>query len=273
MKVNQKWLGLVAIMTLTQPLQTLADKSEYNLFNPTPHDEWRDMSADRPDFTESPITVDAGAWQLEASFIDFTRSDSDNETTSVLPFNLKLGLTNNMDLQLVVDPYVYQRTDDANTDGFGDTQLRLKINFWGNDGGDTALGIMPFIKFPTAKDDLGNDKFEGGIILPFSITLTEQLGLGLMLEVDAVYDEEEDDYGADTIASGVLGYDVGQGFGLYLEGIVLATDVNDHDLDSILGLGTTYSPNDNLTFDIGCNFGLSDEMDDFNVFGGITFRF
>ncbi|MEE9212565.1 MAG: hypothetical protein V3U29_07920, partial [Phycisphaeraceae bacterium] len=40
--------------------QGAADKNGYHLFNPTPRHLMRDLSADRPDVTESPITVDAG---------------------------------------------------------------------------------------------------------------------------------------------------------------------------------------------------------------------
>ena len=80
-------------------------------------------------------------------------------------------------------------------DGFGDdTQIRLKINLWGNDGpqpgfGDTALAIMPFVKFPTGSGDLTNDHVEGGVILPLAVALPDEFGLGLMAEVDVVYNE------------------------------------------------------------------------------------
>ncbi len=47
--------------------QPAPDKSQYSLFNPTPRELWRPLSADRPDFTESPYTVDASAVQLEMS--------------------------------------------------------------------------------------------------------------------------------------------------------------------------------------------------------------
>lgn len=42
------------------------DKSQFSLFNPTPRELWRDLSADRPDFTESPITVDLSWGRLVA---------------------------------------------------------------------------------------------------------------------------------------------------------------------------------------------------------------
>ena len=44
-------------------------------------------------------------------------------------------------LQLVVGGF---NTLDAGGDGWGDIETRMKINLWGNDGGKTAFGVMPF---------------------------------------------------------------------------------------------------------------------------------
>jgi len=86
-----------------------ADKSEYHLFNPTPRELWRLLSADRPDLTESPYTVDAGAVQLEMSFVEFAFDDTRSGTStelSIAPTILKLGLTNNTDIQFTCNPFV-----------------------------------------------------------------------------------------------------------------------------------------------------------------------
>jgi hypothetical protein len=62
-------------------------KSEHTLWNPTPRSECRAMSADRPDFTESPYTVDAGAFQLEMSFVDYSQTDDADD------FNFFTGIS------------------------------------------------------------------------------------------------------------------------------------------------------------------------------------
>src|SRR5947207_2540338 len=48
------------------------DKSGYNLFHPTPRDMMRELSADRPDKTDCPFTVDAGHFQVEMDFANST---------------------------------------------------------------------------------------------------------------------------------------------------------------------------------------------------------
>ena len=155
-----------------------ADKSHYTLFNPTPAEEMREFNTDRPDTTESPFTVDAGHYQLEMSLFEYAHEHFNGERTdnlALLPLNLKAGLTNDLDLQLIVNPYNRQwmrgRGESAHNAGFGSTELRAKYNLWGNDGGDTAGGVMPFVRFPTETGGLGNHHVEGGLILPLAVSL------------------------------------------------------------------------------------------------------
>ncbi len=158
------------------------DKSDYNLFNPTPVTLMRELSPDRPDKTESPYTVDTGHFQLEMDFANYTGDDTDGvhtEAWNVAPVNLKVGVLNNVDVQFVLDDYLYVRTADhvagttTTQSGFGDFTTRVKINLWGDDGGDTAFGVMPFAKFPTNTDHLGNDAVEGGVIFPLAVKFRE----------------------------------------------------------------------------------------------------
>src|SRR5688572_13421862 len=130
-------LGVIALGGVAAPAGA-ADRSGYTLFNPTPREQMREMSTDRPDVTESPNTVDAGHFQAELSLIEWTHDEEggvEADQINVLPMNLKVGLLNNLDLQLVLDPYVNVRVKvegggSARVDGFGDTQLRAKLNLW-----------------------------------------------------------------------------------------------------------------------------------------------
>jgi Putative MetA-pathway of phenol degradation len=255
------------------------DKSRYTLFDPTPRGLMREMSTDRPDVTESPRTVDAGHVQVELSFGAYVRDEEGgvtSEGSAVLPFNVKLGLTNNVDLQLVVAPYVRQevRSDagSATADGFGDTQLRLKINLWGNDGGDTALAVMPYVQFPTAGDDLGSDHVQGGVIFPFSAALPAEFSLGLMGEIDVVRDEANEGYGVEFLHTVNLNRNIVGPLGGYVEYIGIAPMDTGGGYLALLGTGLTYRLSEDVQLDLGVNFGLSDHADDFEVFAGMSFR-
>jgi len=62
----------------------------------------RALSADRPDATESPITVEPGRVQLESSLYDWSR-DGRNDTHTWLTLHAKFGLTESVDFGLVID--------------------------------------------------------------------------------------------------------------------------------------------------------------------------
>ena len=236
-----------------------SDKSQYNLFNRTPDHLLRDLSPDRPDATESPFTVDAGRYQIEASLFDYRR-DSGAETFTYGQINLKAGLTHNIDLQAVID----LRTEAAGDwTTFGDLTLRLKYNIWGNDGGDTALALMPYVTAPTRSAE-----WEGGIIIPWATQLTDDVSLGLQGQFDIVHDG--DDYETQFLFTAVIGYPIIGNLGGYTEYIgIIAEDR----YESYYSGGLTYQIDEDLILDTGVQIGLNSDSADFGLFSGFTKRF
>ena len=68
----------------------------------------RELSSDCPDETESPYTVDAGHFQLEMDFANYThnKTAAQRQSMHVAQFNFKVGLFNTVDLQVVYDNYL-----------------------------------------------------------------------------------------------------------------------------------------------------------------------
>lgn len=267
---------ILTILSFSSMTVSATDKDQYSWFNPVPKSEMRDLSADRPDATESPITVDAGHIQIETSFIDYSRDETggnETETWHAMDNNIKLGLTNNVDLQIVFSAYAWEEVDGitpSESDGFDDMQLRLKVNFWGNDTGDTALGIMPFIKLPSGSE-LSNDHVEAGVILPFSWGFTEGWGLGMQAELDLVYDDDEGNYDSELLHSIVVGVDVTKNLGAYFEYIGVAG--SDSDYQASLSGGLTLEVVKDTILDVGFRGGLTDVAEDFAAFTGVTWRY
>lgn len=272
---------LMIALTSNLSLANPTDKKHFTLFNPTPDRLMRDLSADRPDATESPYTVDAGHFQFELSLAEYSNNNEDeSETFAILPVNVKIGLLNNVDLQLLLTPYEQTEADNNANDakGFGDTQIRLKINLWGNDGftpsglNNTAFAILPFVKLPTGHDELSNDHLEGGIIFPLATSLPAGFDLGLMAEIDFVYNETEDDYGLEFAHTVVLGHDITDKLGGYIEYLGIASHDTSTDYRAIGSAGLTYSLSNDLLLDFGVTASPSDDADDFTIFTGTTFR-
>lgn len=259
------------------------DKSGYHLFHPTPRPQMREMSTDRPDQTESPYTVDAGHFQLEMDFVNYTydRRNTDGVRTEIwnlAPVNLKVGLLNNVDLQIILDNYFHTRTKAPATGaveraaGFGDITARLKINLWGNDGGPTALAIMPFVKLPLSASNLRNGKTEGGVIIPLAVELPGGWGMGLMTEVDFVSDGG-DGYDAEWINSITFSHDLTEKLAGYVEFFTVTGNAPGFDWQGQADVGCTYALTGDVQFDFGCNFGLTKSAPDYQPFVGFTVRF
>jgi hypothetical protein len=273
--------GLLGLMMLAAP----ACASDATLFTPTPAAAMRELSTDRPDKTESAYTVDAGHFQLEMDIANFTRDrvqtateNTKTETYGVVPFNVKAGLTDSIDLQILVDTYSRQRVTDytagsrTTISGFGDITLRSKINVWGNNGGDTALAVMPFVKFPTAENGLGNGKVEGGVIVPLAVALPHGFGLGLMTEVDLNHDTLGGGYHPEFINSVTVGTDLSDSVGMYVEFFTSRSAESGAQWNNTADLGFTFALADNIQLDTGVNVGVTRAADDINAFVGISFR-
>ena len=274
---------LTALATAAVASEPAPDKSRYTLFDPTPREQMREMSTDRPDKTESAYTVDAGHFQVEMDLVTYTRdrhtSDHpDVDAFAVAPMNLKLGLTNRMDAQIVLETWNWMRSEDRDTgdvthqQGFGDVTLRLKANLWGNDGGGWALAVMPFLKLPTNQDDLGNDAVEGGLIVPWAFELPWGWGVGGIVELDATEDEDGRGYHPEFIETVALGRDIVGALAGYVELFSLSSTEDDAHWQATVDFGLTYALTEDIQLDGGVNVGVTRATEDVNPFLGLSVR-
>ena len=263
-----------------------ADKSQYHLFNPTPRELMREMSTDRPDKTESAYTVDAGHYQLEMDILSYAYDryngvpgNTSIESVAIAPVNLKVGLCNRADLQVVLQTYNSVRVHNRSTGevdtqrGFGDIIPRLKVNLWGNDGGATAFALMPYFKLPTNQDDLGNNSLEGGLIAPLAAALPYDFGLGLMTQLDVVQDEDGDDYHPEFVNTITLSHDIVGDLGGFVEFFSSVSTETDSEWVGTVDLGLTYALTEDIQLDTGVYIGVTRSADDVNPFLGLSWRF
>ncbi len=278
-------LLLTAVAATASAAEPLPDKSQYNLLNPTPPQWLREMTTDRPDKTESPFTVDAGHFQIEMDLVTYSydkhnpaRDGTIVRTWGVVPVNLKAGLLNNVDFQLVLQPHTYVHTSDpaagvSRQRGFGDIVTRLKWNLWGNDGGDTAFGLMPYVKWPVNENQLGNHSVEGGLILPLAVELLAGWGMGVMTQFDVIRDTTSSGYHPEFVNSVTLGHDIVGNLGGYVEFFSSVSAERGSSWVGTVDLGLTYALTKNIQFDAGINLGVTRAADDFAPFVGLSLRF
>lgn len=279
-------LALASASGSVEALAADAGKNAFHLFNPTPRELLRALSTDRPDKTESAYTVDAGHFQIETDLINYSldryNGDPTDTRTAAWSFantNFKVGLFNHVDLQLIVPTFNHVRTEDRSIhfatehSGFGDLSARMKINLWGNDGGRTAFALMPFVKFPTAPAALGNGAYEGGLIVPLSMSLPCDWQMGLMTEFDFDRASAGSGYHVEFINTITVSHAIAGDLGGYVEFFSAVSSAGESNWVGTVDLGLTYALGPNAQLDAGINLGVTRAADDFNPFLGISWRF
>lgn len=271
-------LSLALLGLIAHPAAGAEDKTQFHLLNPTPPAQMREMSTDRPDTTESAYTVDAGHFQVEMSFFDYQRFFDNGlrgEAWSFGQMNLKAGLCHNTDLQLLFNTYDTMRITGGGVttslSGFADVTVRLKTNLWGNDGGRTALALMPYVIAPTG-GPVGSDRWAGGLIVPLGIELTDRLSLSLMIQADMVPDATTSGYDLAWVHSASLGIGLTEKLGSYMELVGIA-DSGGGPYQALFNSGLTFSLTDNIIFDAGIRVGLNNDTPEFGTFTGVSLRF
>jgi hypothetical protein len=268
---------------LAQQTSAVRDKSGYNLFNPVPKDLMRELAADRPDKTDCPFTVDAGHFQVEMDFANFTYDEPNGSNlriraVEVAPMNLKVGLLNNLDFQLVFASYRWERTEDQNRGtverktGFAGLTPRMKFNVIGNDGGFFAVGFIPFVKASLSEDHLEKSGVEGGVGIPYAFDLQNwELGLQTTFRVNR--NESGAHHHAEFDDSVSVGHVIIGKLSGYVEFFSnVSTDEGSGWIGTV-DTWLTYQLSENIRLDGGVYIGITSAADDWHPWLGMTWRF
>jgi Putative MetA-pathway of phenol degradation len=177
------------------------DKSGYDLLNPTPDDQLRKFTPDRPTKGFSVRTIDAGHFELETDLVSYTYSKYlgiATHSVQALDPNFKIGITNWMDFEIQFNGLQSSQSLDSESGatvargvGFGDVVLRTKVNLFGNDDGPAGLAVIPYVKLPSSAPVISNGAVEGGLIAPLALRLPEDYLVTLMTEVDALKNSDD----------------------------------------------------------------------------------
>ena len=280
-------LSLASLPTfaLAQAPNATPDRSQYNLFNPTPDDALRAFNTDRPAKATSPYTVDGGRLQVETDFAIYTydyanAANVTQRSWTVADPTFRLGLTGDIELDIVSSGFynnvksTTRTTGVSQTDqGFGDVTLRSKINLLGNDEGDIAFAIVPQIKFPTATGGVGNGAYEGGVLFPVAFAMPLDVTMTVVPEFDALKNVTGNGHSAAfsqivsfsrTIVENLTGYVE------FFAGESAESGVkNAYTFD----LAAAYVIAPNLQLDVGTNIGLNRAATDIQAYFGISKRF
>src|SRR5262249_48339620 len=158
-------------------------------------------------------------------------------------------------------------------DGFGDTTIRLKVNFLGNDGGKLAIGFVSSLKIPTNMDHLGNNVWEPGFELPVSYSLPWGFTLFGQTRIDLLDEPHSSDMRVQWQNPIGLSRTIVGNLSGYVEFFNAVSSGHDHPWIGTFDTGLIYQVNKNFSVDVNGFFGLTDSAPDCNVFFGFGYRF
>lgn len=237
------------------------------------------MESDRPGITESPFTIDAGHFQYETDLLNFEKVSSDTKTQKTLlinHFNLKMGITSGLALQLGLESFGSQKETETATGkqtinkGIGNINVRLKQNLIGNGGGAFAASILPYVNIPSSRYQ-PDSRFEGGVILPMELKLPKEWKLSMQLEGDRLKDTESASMHTELLQSLTISHDIIKD----LQGMAetyYTYNFKEKTFSNYLNAALQYGLGDNVKVDGGFSYGLQHDAEK-TYYLGMAFRF
>ncbi|MBY0512878.1 MAG: transporter [Gemmataceae bacterium] len=282
-------------------------KNQYTLFNPTPRPLRREFITDRPDKTINPVTVDAGHVQVETDLVTATFDrrqprqyafagqppktgtggffqqqpfiPGDKDDYVFLLTNVRVGLTNNAEVQVFLRPFQRLTTPAgfgqpaANAFGFGDMRVLFKENLWGNEGGPTAFALTQYLDIPAGRPDLSTGAVEGGATGTLLFRFPGKTYLGMETGLEWRKDIFAGRYHVEVPASISLAYSFTKELSAKAEFASQFSAEPGAQWVGVVALAVLYGLSDDVQFDIGINIGVTPAANDWNPYIGLAKRF
>ena len=210
------------------------------------------LDTDRPDHTESPLTIPKNALQIETGIQLGVQEDDINSIQQILlPTSLfRYGIAKGLELRLE-HTYESIKVDQKRSSGFNDLALGAKVNLL--DADKTAIGFMSRALIPTGSRAFTNDKWGVSSILAISHNLNEKSELAYNLG----YEYLGSGNGNLTYAL-VYGLDLNDRFGIYIEPYGEISDMKELMLNANTGL--TYLVQNDFQLDFSVGTGINHNM-------------
>ena len=236
------------------------------------------LVADRPDFTESSVTVGRGVAQLEMGYAyTIDRNNGERTGTSDYPQSLlRYGVFANwLELRAGWDwNDAVNTTSNFRQSGANDLYLGVKIALTPQEGILPEMALIPQMSVPT-----GSGGFSAGESLPglnwvYSWEVNDLISISGGTQFNRAVDEVSNQAYEEWAQSISVGYSLTKRFGAFTECYALfphsaETAKPQYYFDG----GFTYSINKNFQWDIEAGMGLNEAANDFFAGTGFAVRF
>jgi hypothetical protein len=263
-----------------QPRGTLLQWSYGTSFSGGPPAMDEPLVTDRPDFTESPVTVGRGVVQLETGYsYTWDSAGSDFTRTHTYPESLfRIGIFSEwLELRIFYN-YTEETTQVGGVrtvlTGSDDLGLGLKIALTPQEGILPEMGLIPQMSVPSGDIDFSANRVLAGLNWVYAWEINDFFSLGGQSQYNAAVDGATGATYGEFSQAWSVGYTLTDRLGAYTEWYMFAPHSADSELpEQYVDGGFTYLVNDNLQLDIRVGFGLNEAADDYFLGSGFSQRF
>lgn len=244
------------------------------------------LVTDRPDFTESAVTVPWGHLQLETGYTFTYRSgDGVRSKDHTLPEMLmRVGLVENVELRVGWEGWsftqeLYREKNDAgrtvhrddHVDGGTDMTVGFKFHLLDQKGLIPDFGVIVDTSLPTGEIGKTSGDVDPKIGLLWGYDLNDDWALSGNINFEVPTSDCERFF--QTSASISLGYSITEKIGSYVEYYGFYPNDLGTDCAHYINGGLTYLLTDNVQLDVRLGHGLNHEADDLFAGVGLSVRF
>jgi hypothetical protein len=234
------------------------------------HAQVEKIDTDRPDQTESAVTVPKKWFQFELGLSTQTTNSLENEFQHPTLLS-KYGLGKKIELRLITTVQTntyFNVIDKVKETGLSPVEVGAKIALWE----EKKLLPKTALLFHVAMPGLASNKFKADKLAPnfrFSMqhTVSDLVGIGYNL--GAEWDGFSDD--PTWVYTFAPGFNISEKWYAYAEvfGSISKENKPEHNADA----GIAYFVNNNFKIDLSSGFGISKQAPDWYIAVGASFRF
>ena len=218
------------------------------------------MVTDRPDQTESAITIKENYLQIETGTL---LENTPDITSWVLNSTLfRYGITDKLELrvvnELISDSF---KNTDINISGRSDVELGIKYNLINS---AIQLAYLSHIILPTGSDNFSTNQYGWSSIMCFSHSVASGIDFGYNLGYHLIAKTEDS-----VTFTYAIGFSLSEKIGFFSEIYGSYDGVNNW--STHYDNGFTYSAKDNIQLDISFGTGLTDGPNFYSL--GLSWRF
>ncbi len=234
------------------------------------------LCTNRPTKSNSVCTVPKGYWQVEMDLFNYSHDRNGgvttNTTTAPNP-TLKYGLDDVSDIEVNFAPHTSVKSDHHRQNSVGDLYVYYKRQLTDADA-RFRVGLLPYVKIPTARGGIGNERFEGGMAIPINIYLPYELTLTFSPQVDALVDSDGNGHHVNMANVINLAKALTPTVSVIGE-LWMDNNFDPHGTytQTSADFATTFLVTPTIQLDVGTNIGLNDHTPDYQVYTGFSTRF